>query len=681
MKTIAKYLLAIGILALAVSCENPLLTNDSSDAEMVEVTMSVTFPEPLAVSTKAPMGEGPTADAFDIHLCVYGPGDGYVQNWIKPLSMTKDIVGGFVVGGTFKVLLPVSKDQRTIHIIANPPASVVPTTSDYIDNVMEKMVTKLGTEDECSYWQQVVLDKIDRGSTTGSTGLPVASSTVQAAFSNVHLVRNFAKMVVTSGLIEGGAKFEVKRWTLINVPDMAYVAPYTGNDDNRFPSGYLNVKNLLRNHDLFDQLTNVDKYPGYLPPRAKIDETFPDDLTKYAVRDGAQYMYERPLPTTTHQQTAVLMEVTFSDDTEIQENLRGHTYWYKIEILDDNLDYIPFLRDIVYTLDIQDLKEPGYETAEAAYNGAYFGNISASLETAGLNEISDSKSLIHVDRMDYTYLTGGTTVILTKDGTQDAESADNIAQFYFVPDITVNPETPGYAYTHSEPGVCDIQVELVNAEGEDPAVTACTAGNDGSITIVLADTDINFIKKSIIKVKGRKGDDAVTNVNKYIYREITITLMTQQDFKHGNDAEGQTAITNTPDLSAAGNPVNFRICLPEGLSASAFPIQVRIEAENNSLHARTNDLPVATGPSVFDSKKISDDPATYLNTYYFIYTINFSDYRTLDQNDKYKYTYSFNFTMYTSNRQATGAHGNSTTIDLRDLGGKFKPMTLTLGTP
>ena len=355
MKTIAKYLLAIGILALAVSCENPLLTNDSSDADMVEVTLSVVFLEPLAVPTKAPMGEGPTADAFDIYLCVYGPGDGYVQNWIKPLSVTREDSDhdGFVDKGDIKVLLPVSEDQRTIHVIANPPASVVPTTSDYLDNIMEKMIT---TNKECSYWQQVVLDKIDRGSTIGSTGLPEASNYVQTAFDEVHLVRNFAKMVVTSGLIEGGAKFEVKRWTLINVPDMAYVAPYTGNDDNRFPSGYLNVKSLLRNHDLFDQLTNVDKYPGYMPPQAKIDETFPDDLTKYAVRDGAQYMYERPLPTTTQQQTAVLMEVTFADDTAIPANLRGHTFWYKIEILDDNLDYIPFLRDIVYTLNIQDLK-------------------------------------------------------------------------------------------------------------------------------------------------------------------------------------------------------------------------------------------------------------------------------------------------------------------------------------
>ena len=131
MKTIAKYILAIGILFLAASCESPLLTKDASDADMVEVTMSVAFPEPVAINTKAPMGEGPTADeAFDIYLCVYGPGDGYVQNWIKPLEVTKvdSNTDGYVDKGTFKVLLPISEDKRTIHIIANPPASVVPTT-------------------------------------------------------------------------------------------------------------------------------------------------------------------------------------------------------------------------------------------------------------------------------------------------------------------------------------------------------------------------------------------------------------------------------------------------------------------------------------------------------------------------------------------------------------------------
>lgn len=669
MKTFAKYILALGLLALTVSCENPFSAKDLSEADMVEVTMSVILPEPVEIPTKAKMGEGPTSDAFDIYLCIYGSGNGYVQNWIHPTLSDPIIENGYLKGGKFKALIPIAHDKRVIHVIANPPKAVTePYVFDYMGILMEQMVTKLGTDEECSYWQQIVLNDISAGDHESSTpGIPVASSLVLNAFKDIYLVRNFAKVVVTSDLLSNNAKFQVNRWTLINVPDKAYVAPYTGNDaeNSRFPSGYLNIKNLLLDHDLYDQLTDVDNYPGNMPPTAKIDESFPSDLTKYAVRDGAQYMYERPLPTTEQEQTAVLMEVTFAEGQN-PGSRDDRTYWYKIELLDDNLEYVPFLRDIVYTLNIQDLKEAGYATAEDAYNGAYFGNISASLETAGLNELSDGKSLIHVDRMDYTFLTGGGTEILSKDGTPNPGEG-NIAQFYFVPDVTADPESPGYAYTASTANTCEIKVELMAAGGSAPAVTACTPNyENGTISVTLAETDPNVIKKSIIRVSGRKGNPGATNTNKFIYREITITLMATQDFKHEDD---ETTIVGSPTITGAGNPVKFRVCLPEGLSASAFPIQVRIEAENNTLTARTNDLPVEIGRSVFESKNGK-------NTYFYIYTINFSDYRKLNADNKYVYTYDFYFTLYTSN-----LNNNSTKIDLRDLGEKFNPKVLTLGTP
>lgn len=660
MKTLAKYILAIGILVLAVSCENPLLTNGNDDAEMVEVTMSVVFPEPIAIDTKAKMGEGPTSDAFDIYLCIYGPGDGYVQNWIKPLEITKvdSDSDGFVDKGTIKALLPISANQRTIHIMANPPESVNPTTSDYLDNVMEKMVTELGTDDECSYWQQVTLSKIDAGTTMGTSGYPNASATVQSAFDNVYLVRNFAKVVVTSALITNDSPFEVKQWTLINVPDKAYVAPYTGDATKRFPDGYLKVQDFLddpannRYGLLYQQLLVTDQYPGVMPPEARIDKSFPGDPstnpTKYASRGNALYMYERPVPTNAGEQTAVLVQIEFAEGHN-PGSREDRTYWYKIEVIDNAGAYVPMFRDIVYTMTIRDLQAEGAATAEAAYNGPYFGNISASLETASLNDLSDGESQIHVDVMDFTFMgaEGGHTLTLMKEAV--GEALPEAAQYWFIPDVTV-----AEVYTASTPGVCDIQVELFSAPGFDPAVAdgSVIAPGDGSIKITLNAADPTEIKRSIIRVSGRKGDDVATNTNKYLYREITITLMEKQDLVVSIEApEGKTG---------ANKPVKFKVELPEGLSASVFPIQLRIEAEQNSLCAYSPDLPASTGPSEFTSK-------TGKNTYFFVYTINFSDYRYLDQaTKKYMYDYDYEFTMYTSKQG-----DNSTPIKIRDLGNKF----------
>lgn len=665
-----KYIAALALLTGLISCQPEMFNGETVEADTVEVTISVAFPEPLAVATKAKMGEGPAADAFDIHLCLYGPGEGYVQNWIDAtdVTFTTDPVTHYVTGGTFKALLPITSDRRTVHIIANPPASVNPTTSDYIDNVMEKMVTTLGSDDECSYWQQIILpDGIQAKEGTGSaTQLPSADDNVKAAFNNVHLLRNFAKIVVTSPdpSDESYEYFDVKSWTLINVPTKGYVAPYTGDKNNRFPSGYLNdfLKRNPTGPQLYAQLTGTeegqDNYPGYMPPEAEINEDFPGNPATapegvYVGRGEPLYMYERPLPQTGMTQTAVLIEVEFKEGHALYRAGENNTYWYKIEVLDNHGAYVPFLRDIVYTLRIKGLPEIGETTALAAYNGAYFGNISASLETAGLSDLSNGTSAIHVGRMDYTFLTGGVSRILTLDGTETGTPA----QFYFKPDISATN-----TYWQTTSGVCIISVTNKTVGGYDPAVTGFNVTEGGVITVTLAETG-DEMKKSIIRVSGRLDDPNA----KDLYRDITITLMDTQDFAHGSD---ETCIENasTVNVNGVDNEVQFALYLPEGLGASVFPVQVRIEAEQNSLSAVTPDLPVEIGPSKFNPAK---------NTYFFIYTINYSDYCTLNpQTKKYEYTYDFHFSMFTSKRG-----DNSTRIDIRDLAGDFNPKILTLQAP
>ena len=106
---------------------------------------------------------------------------------------------------------------------------------------------------------------------------------------------------------------------------------------------------------------------------------------------------------------------------------------------------------------------------------------------------------------------------------------------------------------------------------------------------------------------------------------------------------------------------------PEDLGASVFPIQIRVEAENNTLSAISPDLPVKSGVSLFDSTR---------NSFYYIYTIKYSDYCKLNPRTKrYDYYYDFKMTFYTNK---TG--DNSTKIDIRDLAGNFYAKELTLGT-
>ncbi len=665
MKAI-KYLISIFILAGLVACQqevNPLPEGDYPEGETVEVTFPVTFPEPIIVNTKASMGESPTADAFDVYLCLYGPG-GYVQNWI-PAELVSPTGSGVVTGGTYKVMLPLTNEKRTIHVIANPPEAANPVTSYYIDVVMEKMVNQLGSDDECSYWQEVVLENGIKAIRNDATGAwEVIPEYVKPLTDGVSLVRNFAKIIVTNPDDVG---FNVQSWTLINVPTKGYVAPYTGDPDNRYPEGYLNdfLKTNPTPSAHYTKLIEEDAYAGYLPPVEEgekiINTDFPGDPDTapagvYVGKGDPLYMYERPVPTSAEKQTAILVEIKFDDD----HALEGATYWYKIEVLDDNGDYIPFLRDVVYKLNLQGLEEAGEATALDAYNGPYFGNISASLETVGINDLSNGKSLIHVDRLDFTSMTGDLEhePLLNEDG--------SALRFWFVPDVT----DPDATYVDDEEGICDLTFEFETVDGFDPAVTGIYPNDlgDGTMSVDLSSVG-SGIKKSIIRISGKALPNGQT-----IYREITVNLMSKQNFVHvEGDVSTPTAIVERPDnLSGAEKSVKIKIQLPSNLGSSVFPIQVRIEAEANSLTTTSTDLPVVLGPSVFNSG--SSASPVYKNTYYFVKTIKYSDYCKLDpRTKKYNYTYDFDCQFYTSK-----SGSNATTIDIRDLAGYFNSMTLEL---
>ncbi|MCR5714185.1 MAG: hypothetical protein K6F98_04570 [Bacteroidales bacterium] len=675
MKAI-KYLAIIALAAGLSACQKETDEPVPVAGDKVEVTFDVQFPEAIPVETKAQMGENPLGtEDFDIYLCLYGAGDGYVQNWIPATETTKTVVDGYVTGGTYRAFLPLSDEARTLHVIANPPASLIdtPPTSLYMDDVMHLMVD---TNNECSYWQEVTLPHIR----FGSDGVTVDPTSVAPITSGIHLVRNYTKIIVdrTTRATAGDSykprtdNFDVLQWTLINVPDRGYVAPYTGNETNRFPAGYLNIKDYTAEDALYTRLTATDQYAGNIPDGAVIIDTYPDveaENNGYVAGGVAKYMYERPLPTLEQKQTAILAQIRFNGDNgpgqpghdlgpkphEAEQGIEK-IYWYKIELLNESGVYMPFLRDIVYTIRLKGITEVGYASAEAAYNGRYFGNISSSLETAGLSELSNGQSAIHVDVMDYTFLTGDATLLL--DNGSDPETP---ARFWFSPN-----GNPNNIYYQSHQGggpdhECTITVDLLSVEGFAPAVSSFVADEYGQIQVTLNQTSA-AIKKSIIRVSGKKGRP--NGPDPVLYRDITVTLMQTQDFKHGAVA---TAITTQPDdLTAANESVGIKIQLPEGLGASVFPVQVRIEAENNTLSATSTDLPAQTGASVFDATR---------NTFYFIYTITYDMYRHLDQATwTYNYTYEFPITLYTNSRT-----DNSTLIDIRDLAGKFNPMKLGLG--
>jgi len=117
-----------------------------------------------------------------------------------------------------------------------------------------------------------------------------------------------------------------------------------------------------------------------------------------------------------------------------------------------------------------------------------------------------------------------------------------------------------------------------------------------------------------LRVQGLKENGVAS-----LYRDIVFTVMNTQTF---------TGSSLTVSGSTVGSEVTVTIGLPEELPSGMFPLQVRIEAENNNLTTTSADLPVSYGTSLFDSSK---------QTYYFIRTIEYKEYAQI-VSGAYQYT-------------------------------------------
>ncbi len=651
------YILVATVFA-ATSCQVTGLTDNQTTTSvppapgtMVEVTFTAEFPD-LAPNTKAAMGENPIVS--NMYVAVFGEGM-YLQNWI-PATIEPVTVAGSANKKEYKVMLPIVEEERTIDFVANPPAEMNPPTFDYEWNILPGMVTGYNAETSAydgAYWQRIHLPNGIRAkkNATGDyiidpdTGNYILDEETVTDLKLVYLVRNYAKIVVDSG----SPVFSVGRWTLINYPDRGSLAPLdisTG----KVSEAYMNIGNFDPDQPVgsfYDELSL--NYIGYSPSDMEIVHTWPANPT-FVQHGQGMYMYERQIPE--QYQTCVIAEIVWMTAEQyadyrqtagdaaidVPANLLGKTYWYKIELLDNEGEYMPILRNIQYTMRIDGLNEAGYGTAELAYNGDFFGNISSSLETATLNEISNGESRIYVDYMDQTFLGDDEDLVLT---------------YWFAPDEN-NPDQ----HVTQTTGDVKISVTQKNVAGYNNPITDLNVDYANGVITFGTGPRTSTLQKGIIRVQGKVG------LGRALFREVTINVIGTLTFTD------DTRISIVPAQDVSDQEVGITIGLPDELPASLFPLQIRIEAEQNSLSSTSPLLPVSDGPSKFTSKPNQ-------NSFYYIYTIERSDYYHVDpETREVSYTNEFPISLFT-----TKTSGNSTNILVSDMKGFFAdlPLTLTIG--
>ena len=693
------------LLVMTVACnktfDEPKVDNFTTvppaEGTLVKVSFEVSYPGSSA-TTKAVMGEYPKLD--NLYMAIFSEDNGYLQNWI-PTDFVQVTQAGVQTKAKYEVYLPIT-DNEVFHFIGNTPDEQ--PSFDYEEKFVKSMVTgatkpasgesTAPTTYDGAFWQRVVIPggvkakKVNGKYVLDDNGNYTVDYDSIKDLMHVVLVRNYAKIVVQSA---DPSEFTVVQYALGYYPTSGTVAPWntktTGEGDNVHTIGfdipYTSIKNYLpqvekeegaidydtdlqRKGRFYEDLTMVDAtgytgYAGTMPEGVVFNSdeptTFVQATSTVEGYDNGLYMYERTMPNETDQlPTVVLMQVNWTDGNSlgIPKNQKD---WYKVELLDKDGEYLPLLRNIRYTLSLSGIKERGKSTSKAAWEASALGNISSSIETAALNDISDGSSRILVEKLDYAFFSniGNTTlefqfypVESSNETVNKTDPAKNVV-------ITVTKRlVDGYAEAVTNE-VSESVVTIV--EHEDGSVW-------GSIPLTIGNVPEEGELKSIIRVQGKYGS------NRALYREVTYEVMGRQDFTDESKAEKGEGVTT----DGLNRPVNVTIGLPSELTRDIFPLQVRIEALDNNLSATDPDLPVLDGLSTFPDKK-----AAGKRSFYYVKTIEYDDYCEYSTaiND-YVYTTEFTCTLYT-----TKESGNNTTIRLSynsddESEWLFNPKDLTL---
>ena len=697
MKKIFYILSAAAILSTACTREmtpeqsvRPTTTVAPDEGDMALVTFKVNVPEAALYSTPTraqhQMGDQPSIADGDLYVAVFGGGDdekigGNLQHFLKAklkntiehdvdmvittTTTTDEVTGEETTTTTttrayiyeYEVLLPLSNDPLVLQFMVG--ACDKDGNLYTLENPLpvkyeaELMPTLYSLNGYAAYSQRVrvngVFPKVVDGEYVmtdyqddGGAMLPDADQDYVAediaALEYVQLIRNFAKVTFSAN---SNAPFTLEHFCLLDTPVSGSVAPYSTS------AGYNTVYTTATSAGAV-----MGTYEGYV--NSQVLSSGIDWDNKKLEPGQFDYMYERTVPSysTNFAESGAMLEVKWKDIETVDEALRGQTRYYKV-VFKGNDGYMPILRNIQYDFEMEDIvSEQHYTSPADAYAGTWLGDVSANVATAMLDEIGNGKSNIKVSEMSKTSI-------------GDSKSFD--IDFYFYP-IAGNSEvvvTNGNASTAAGGKTVTITTAMMTEGTYDQAIESVSApvvthnsdnsDNHATVTVTVKASETGKVLKGKVRILGQvQGMTA-------LYRDVIFTVMEKQDFMTGSTESSITKMT----ADAMGQDVTVTIQLPEALPRDMFPLQIKIEAQNNGLYSvpdtsvdpEISALPVKSGPSAFTEGK---------NSYYFLKTITYDEYATLN-GLTYEYTTAFPCKFKT--RLAAGS--NATKIRINDLNNEY----------
>lgn len=647
------------------------------DGDMARVTFYVTVPETPLYSTETralhPIGEQPDViENGDLFVAVFGAGEnghgGQLQHFVQATLMKDPSTEGAIgidppinhdltdetdetkplYKYAYQVLLPVSEEPLVLDFFAGATDSEGnlynldnPLPVEYEKDVMPLLLSVNGN---AAYWQRVEIPGVfPKQNPDGSyamaqilneDGDPIPTEQMEyeaediEQMENINLIRNFAKVTFKAA---EDAEFTLNGFYLVDTPLSGTVAPYSGT------TGYATAYSSASP----DAAMIMGSYKGYI-----LSTELSSGISGKSFKNPGvfEYMYERTIPDLNkpYAESGAILDITWNNDASIASSLNGNLHrYYKVAFVTDD-GAVPILRNIEYIFQVKAITTDIHPTtAAAAYNSSFLGDISANIATAMLDEITNNKSLIKVSEMSKTSI---------------GEEKEFDINFWFYPDVQGHPNDVRVNNGTYQGQQVTIQYAVEEVAGHPAAIAEVTnltpSGTPemGTFHVKVNSSSTGVVKKSKLRILGQWGSQRA------LYREVEFTVMEKQSFAQGD------VVCSVSQLAAdaVDQDVTVTVALPDELPRDIFPLQIKIEPENNGLRAvpmnGLSALPVKHGKSAFDSSK---------NNYYFVLTITYDEYATLNGAT---YEYKNEFPCYFKTRLTTG---NATAIKINDLNEEY----------
>ena len=554
MRKIAYSLIAILAALTFAGCSDQFTPASESDGH--GLTFSITVPDAGAITTRSFSAEAITS----LHVLVFDENGYFVEcqkaQPTEPVSFGTDMNTEY----KFSVNLQASPNKRILHFVANYDFESNPVEYGTEYSVISHLTVGDGQE---AYWQRVVLeegiylnDSLEK--------MPEKGKLVK-----IPLVRNFAKVVVESGI----KNFEVLGYALWNVPDKGSVAPcvlasqafatYAKQDGDPGDS-YGNNTWVCRAYDELSAHYADDSkssgYKGYLPEDAKIVST---DASSLTFDNEAKYMYERPF-SDDETNTAIIVKGKYNEKIS----------FYKIDLVmppkQGVSEHYNILRNYTFKAKVVGCSADGYQNAQEAAMNPASNNFMASVVTQDVINISDGTARLFVTYTDTTIVSSDPFVFRYKyypDFKSNPNDVENKALSFY--DLTRREALTRDDYNKEYVELGSPYFVMAKYNVIEEVTTGPWAG--WHQTTITPDTPTDEERSESVIIY------QMTDDNNQVKIARTVTFRLRKPFTMILECEPATVSTGV------GQKVKVNIKIPSGLRESLFPLEFKLEAENNSL--------------------------------------------------------------------------------------------------